>query len=44
MAIRSSLSPIVSGIYVENFEKLALDSAQCKPSLWLRYGDETFVV
>jgi hypothetical protein len=27
---------------VENFEKLAFDSAQHKPSLWLRYVD-TFV-
>jgi hypothetical protein len=26
------------------FEKLALDSAQQKPSLWLRYVDDTFVV
>jgi hypothetical protein len=29
---------------MENFEKLALDSAQHKPSLWLRYVDDTFVV
>jgi hypothetical protein len=40
----SSLSPIISNIYVEHFEKLALDSAQRKPSLWLRYVDDTFGV
>jgi hypothetical protein len=43
MAMGSSLSPIVSNI-MEHFEKLALDSAQHKPSLWLRYVDDTFVV
>jgi hypothetical protein len=33
MAIRSPLSPTVSSIYVQNYEKLALDSAQQRPSL-----------
>jgi hypothetical protein len=44
MAIRSPLSPIVSNIYKKHFEKMALDSAQHKSSLWLRYVDDTFVV
>jgi hypothetical protein len=44
MAMGSSISPIVSNIYMEHFEKLALDSAQNKPSLWLRYVDDTFVI
>jgi hypothetical protein len=44
MAIESSLSPIVSNIFMEHFEKLALDSAQYKSSLWLQYVDDTFVV
>jgi hypothetical protein len=44
MAMGSLLSPIVSNIYMEYFEKLALYSAQHKPSLWLRYVDDTFVV
>jgi hypothetical protein len=35
MAIGSSLSPIISNISMEHFEKLGLDSAQHKPSLWL---------
>jgi hypothetical protein len=29
---------------MEHFEKLALDSAQHKPPLWLQYVDDTFVV
>jgi hypothetical protein len=44
MAVGSSLSPIVSNIYMEFFEKLILNSAQYKPSLWLRYVDDTFVI
>jgi hypothetical protein len=43
MAMGSSLSPIVSNIYMEHFE-LAVDSAQDKPSLRLRYVDDTFVI
>jgi hypothetical protein len=37
-------SPIVSNIFLEHFEKLALDSAQYKPSLELQYVDGTFVI
>jgi hypothetical protein len=33
MAMGNSLSPIVSNIFMEHFEKLALDSAPYKPSL-----------
>jgi hypothetical protein len=44
MAMGSSLSPVISNIYMEHFEQLALDSAQDKPSLWLRYVDDTFIV
>ncbi|PNF31038.1 hypothetical protein B7P43_G17855, partial [Cryptotermes secundus] len=44
MAMGNSLSPIVSNIFMEHFEKLALDSAPYKPSLWLPYVDDTFVV
>jgi hypothetical protein len=43
MAIGSSLSPIVSNFFMENFEKETLDTAQYKPSLWLRYIDDIFV-
>jgi hypothetical protein len=44
VALGSSPSPIVSNLYLEHFENLALDSALHKPSLWLRYVDDTFVV
>jgi hypothetical protein len=44
MAMGSSLSPIVSNIFMEHFEKLALNLAQYKPSLWLQHVDDTFVV
>jgi hypothetical protein len=44
MAMGSSLSPIVRSIFMEHFEKLALHSAQHKPSLLLRYVDNTFLV
>jgi hypothetical protein len=42
--MESSLSSIVSNIYMEYLEKLALTLAQHKPSLWLCYVDDTFVV
>jgi hypothetical protein len=44
MAMGSSVSPIVSNIFMEHFEILALDSTQHKQSVWLRYVDDTFVV
>jgi hypothetical protein len=43
MIVGCSLSTIISNIYMENFEKLSLDSAQHKPSC-LHYVDEIFVV
>jgi hypothetical protein len=44
MAMGSSLFSIISNIYMDYFEKIAVDSAQDIPSLWLRYVDDTFVV
>jgi hypothetical protein len=44
MAMGSSLSPIISNIFMEHSEELALDSALHKPSLWLLYVDDTIVV
>jgi hypothetical protein len=44
MAMGSYLSPIISNIYKQHFENLTLDSALHKPSLWLYYVDDTFVV
>jgi hypothetical protein len=42
-AMGSSLARIVSNYYMERSEKLPLDSAQHKPSLWLRYVEDIFV-
>jgi hypothetical protein len=44
MAVGNCPFPIISNIFMEHFEKLALDSAPYKPSLWLRYVDDRFVV
>jgi hypothetical protein len=44
MAIASCLSSTVSNIYTQHSEKLALDSAQHKPLLWLHYVHDTFDV
>jgi hypothetical protein len=41
MAMGSSLSPIISNIFMKYFEQLALDSPPHKPAMWLRYVDDT---
>jgi hypothetical protein len=40
----NSLAHIASNIFMKHFEKWAIDSAQYKPSLWLRYVKDTFVI
>jgi hypothetical protein len=44
MAMGSTLSPVVSNIFIDHFEELALKTAIHRPSLWLRYVDDTFVI
>jgi hypothetical protein len=39
-----SLSPVVTNIFMEHFEEIALDTADYKPAKWIRYLDDTFVV
>jgi hypothetical protein len=36
MAMGNSLSPVVSNIFMEHFEEIALDTADYKPAKWLR--------
>ena len=44
MAMGSPLSPVMANIYMEHFEEQALNSVPLKPSLWLWYVHDTFVL
>lgn len=44
MAMGNSLPPVVSTIFMEHFEKMALDTADHKPAKLHRHVDDTFVV
>ncbi|KAG8320975.1 hypothetical protein J6590_055807 [Homalodisca vitripennis] len=37
MAMGSPMSPIFANIFMEEFERKALDSAQFKPKIWWRW-------
>ena len=42
----SSLSPVMSNIYMEHFEQELIKDVPCdlRPSLWMRYVDDIFVI
>ena len=40
----SPLSPVLANLYMEFFEEMAIDTATHKPTLWIRYVDDTFVI
>ena len=44
LAMGSPLSPVLANIYMEYFEEMTLRSTSLKPSLWLRYVDDTFIL
>ena len=39
-----SYIPVLADMFVEVFESTALDTADHRPSTWLRYVDDTFVI
>jgi hypothetical protein len=43
MVLGSSLSAIISNIFMEHFEQSALDSVPNKPAMWLKYVDNTLL-
>ena len=40
----SPLSPVVTDIFMADFEEEAISTSSLKPSVWLRYVDDTFVI
>ena len=44
LAMGSLLSPVLANIYMEYFAEMALGSTLLKPSMWLRYVDDIFIL
>ena len=44
LAMGSPLSPVLANIYMQYFKEMALGSTSLKPSMWLRYIDDTFIL
>ena len=44
LAMGSPLSPAMVNIYMEYFEEMALESISLKPTIWLRYIHDTFIL
>ena len=43
-AMGSAVSPIVSNLYMENFEKKALNSTPTPARLWIRFVGDKFII
>ena len=43
-AMGSPINPLITNLFVEDFEVKALSTCQHPPSLWLRFVDDTFVI
>lgn len=37
------LSPVAANLYIENFEKVAIDPFDYKPKWWFLYVDDTLI-
>ena len=44
LAMGSPLSPVLTNIYIEYFEEMALGSTSLKQSMWLRFVDDSFIL
>ena len=44
VAIGSPLSPVIVNLFMEDFEKKAIEQATHKHACWFRYVDDTFVI
>ena len=44
LKLGSPVSAVVANLYMEHFERIALDTAMVKPMIWKRYVDDTLCI
>ena len=40
----SLVSAVIANLFIEIYEEQAIDSAPCKPKIWKRYVNDTFII